>query len=78
MKNSFFFFTTTSLIHIHSVKYNIMWNIYYFSIKYATAINNTVKVYYNQKIDNFDSCTFNCDNNQIANEVAKSLNEEKK
>ena len=35
-----------------------------------------VKVYYNQKIDNFDSCTFNCDNNQIANEVAKSLNEE--
>ena len=75
-KNSFFFFTTICLIHIDSFKYNIMWNIDYFSVKYAEAINNNVKVNYNQKIDNFDSCTFKCDNNQIAKEVAQILNEE--
>ena len=75
-KNSFYLFTTIGMLHINSHKYNIIWNVDYFSIKNAIANNNIVKVYYNQKIDDFDCCTFKCETDQVAKEVAQSLNEE--
>ena len=75
-KKSFFLFTTITMFHIDSIKYELMWNVDYFSIKNITVINNIVKVFYNHKIDNYDSCTFKCENDKIAKEVAESLNEE--
>ena len=75
-KNSFYLFTTIGMLHIDSFRYNLMWNVDYFSIKNAIANNNTVKVFYNQKIDDFDSCTFKCESDKVAKEVAESLNEE--
>ena len=75
-KKSFFLFTAISMFHIDSSNYKIMWNVDYFSIKNAISKENKVKVFYNQKIDNYDSCSFKCENEQIAKEVADSLNEE--
>ena len=75
-KKSFYYFTTITMFHIDSSSYKLMWNVDYFSIKKAEALNNKVKVVYNQKIDNYDSCTFKCEKDNIAKEVAESLNEE--
>ena len=75
-KNSFYLFTTITMFHIDSTKYVLMWNVDYFSIKDIKVINNIVKVFYNYKIDNYDFCSFKCESDKIAKEVAESLNEE--
>ena len=75
-KSSFFLFTSLSMFFINSRNYEILWNIDYYSVKKAEANNLIVKVDYNQIIDSKTFCTFECENKDIAKEVAKSLNEE--
>ena len=74
---SFYLFTTIALLLVSHTNFIVCWNIDYFSIKNAESNNNYVKVKYNQKIDGKDYCTITCENEDIAREVAKSLNEEK-
>ena len=64
------------MFFINSRNYEILWNIDYYSVKKAEANNLIVKVDYNQIIDSKTFCTFECENKDIAKEVAKSLNEE--
>ena len=54
----------------------IEWNVHYFSIKNAKSNNNEVKILYNQKIDNNESFTFQCENDEIARELVNTINEE--
>ena len=75
-KNHFYLFTTISMLYMNSVKYQILWNVDYFAIKSVTVVDNKVIVLYNQKIDNFESGSFQCEKKEIAREVAETLNEE--
>ena len=72
----FFLFTTLAMFCVISNNFTISWNLDYFMIKSASSDKNEVIVIYNQTIDSNDSCKFNCENNEIAKEVANSLNEE--
>ena len=74
-KESFYLFTNFSLFYILS-NFSIKWNLDYFLIKYARTLDIKVQVFYNQQIDKYESCSFKCDNNKIAQEVAQTLNEE--
>ena len=64
------------MLYMNSVKYQILWNVDYFAIKSVTVVDNKVIVLYNQKIDNFESGSFQCEKKEIAREVAETLNEE--
>ena len=75
-KKKFYFFTTLSMFCSDYSSYELRWNIDYFPIKNAEAINLKVKVNYNQKIDSKTECWFECENEEIAKKVAQSLNEE--
>ena len=75
-KQSFYLFTNIAMFNINLSNYNIKWNIDYFIIKNTRAVDSRVQVFYNQKIDNFESCSFACENNKIAQEVSEILNEE--
>ena len=75
-KKEFYFFTTLSMFCSDYSSYELRWNIDYFPIKNAEAINLKVKVNYNQKIDSKTTCWFECENEEIAKKVAQSLNEE--
>ena len=75
-KKEFYFFTTLSMFCSDYSSYQLRWNIDYFLIKNAEAINLRVKVNYNQPIESKTSCCFECENENIAKNVAKSLNEE--
>ena len=74
---SFYLFTTIALFLVSHAKFDICWNIDYFSIKKAESNKNIVKVIYNQKLEGKDYCIITCENDDIARDVAKSLNEEK-
>ena len=74
--DSFYFFTNLAMFNINSLNYNINWNVDYFIIKNAEAVDNRVKVFYNQKIEDYASCSFKCQNDKTAKEVAETLNEE--
>ena len=73
---SFFLFTTLSMICIQYKKFEISFIIDYFSIKSITSNKREVLVIYNQIIDKHDSCKFECDNEEIAENIIKCLNEE--
>ena len=75
-KKSFYLFTNIAMFHIDSSTYNLMWNIDYFFVKNVTYKDHKVKVIYNQKIDNYESCSFMCENKEIAKEMAETLIEE--
>ena len=75
-KESFYFFTNFTMFNIKSLNYNIKWYIDYFTIKNAEAVDDRVKVFYNQKINNYESCSFKCENNKTAKEVVETLKEE--
>ena len=74
---SFYLFTIIALFLVSHAKFDICWNIDYFSIKKAESNKNIVKVIYNQKLEGKDYCIITCENDDIARDVAKSLNEEK-
>ena len=75
-EKSFYLFTNIAMFNINSLNYNINWNVDYFVIKYSRANDFRVQVFYNQKIDKYESCSFKCQNNKIAQEVSEILNEE--
>ena len=75
-KKTFYLFTNIAMFHIDSSEYNLMWNIDYFFVKNVTYSERKVKVIYNQKIDNYESCSFMCENKEIAKEMAETLIEE--
>ena len=72
----FYLFTTIAMFCSDYNKYELKWNIDYFSIKNVESKNFKVLVYYNQKIDSKHSCWFECEDEEIAKNVAKCLNEE--
>ena len=72
----FYLFTTIAMFCSDYANYQLRWNIDYFSIKNVESKESKVLVYYNQKIDSKSSCWFECEDEQIAKYVAKSLNEE--
>ena len=74
----FFLFTTLAMVCIQYTKFIIKWNIDYFIIKKAESNNEEVTIFYNQTIENSKACKFNCESSEIAQEVAKTLNEEAK
>ena len=75
-KKTFYLFTNIAMFHIDSSQYNLMWNIDYFFVKNVTYSERKIKVIYNQKIDNYESCSFMCENKEIAKEMAETLIEE--
>ena len=74
----FFLFTTLGMFCIQYTKFIIQWNIDYFMIKKAESKEEEVTIIYNQIIENSNACKFNCENNEIAEQVAQALNEETK
>ena len=72
----FYLFTNISVFQIYYLNYTIKWSLDYFSIKIAKTNNNRVQVFYNQKIDNYESCSFQCESDEIAKQVAETINEE--
>ena len=72
----FYLFTNLAVFQIDKLNYTIKWSIDYFVIKNAKSNNNKVHVIYNQKIDNYDSCSFTCESNEIAKLVGETINEE--
>ena len=72
----FYLFTTLSMIIIEYTNFNLINNIDYFYIKNARAEKLEVKIEYNQVIDSADNYTILCENEDIAINVSKSLNEE--
>ena len=75
-KNNFYLFTNLAIFKIDLFMFAIEWNVHYFSIKNAKSNNNEVKILYNQKIDNNESFTFQCENDEIARELVNTINEE--
>ena len=72
----FYLFTNISLLIIDYKDYDIINDLYYFCIKSVKSDKFEVKIEYNQKIDNQDKYVIECDDETIANNILKSLNEE--
>jgi len=72
----FFLFTTLSLFCVNKKDYIIKLYIDYFMIKEASSNGKKVLVFYNQTIDSKNSCEFDCENEKIAQDITKAINEE--
>ena len=74
---TFYLFTTLSMFLVTISTFDLIWNLDYFMIKEVKSNKNKVIVTYNQVIDSKTSCAIDCETNEIAANIAKSLNEEK-
>ena len=72
----FYLFTNLSMLIIEYKNFSWISVIDYFYIKEVKADKLEVKVEYNQVIDSESNCTILCEDELIATNVAKSLNEE--
>ena len=54
----------------------MQWKIDYHTIQKAVYNNNVVKIVYNYNINNNENFIINCENNEIAKQVAEAINEE--
>ena len=72
----FYLFTTLSMIVIEYTNFNLINNIDYFYIKSVRAEKLEVKIEYNQVIDSASNSIILCEDENIAINVSKSLNEE--
>ena len=75
---SLFLFTNFSIFHFEPKKLSLNWKINYDIINKATNYNNDVKVYFKNKIDSgrIECLTCKCENNDIATEISRTINEE--
>ena len=72
----FYLFTTISMLVIDYKNYIISRDLYYFCLKKIEVDKLKVKIEFNQTIDSEDRCIIECENENIATNISKSLNEE--
>ena len=77
-KNYLFLFTNCNILCFNSKKHNLIWKYDYNIIDKSINSDNSLMIFYkNRQVKNnnaFESC--NCENSDISNEVATTINEE--